>query len=40
MVKWGNKRAAQYWQRNVPPGYHIPDEFDSVAAVEKWVRDK
>ena len=40
MVKWGNKRAARYWQRNVPPGYHIPDEADSVATVEKWIRDK
>ena len=40
MVRWGNKRANEYWEANVPEDYYIPDENDSVAAVERWIRDK
>jgi hypothetical protein len=40
MVRWGNKRANEYWEATVPEDYYIPDENDSVAAVERWIRDK
>jgi hypothetical protein len=40
MVRWGNKRANEYWEAHVPEEYYIPDENDSVATVERWIRDK
>jgi len=40
MVRWGNKRANEYWEAGVPADYYIPDENDNVAAVERWIRDK
>ena len=40
MIRWGNKRANEYWEAGVPADYYIPDENDSVAAVERWMRDK
>jgi Putative GTPase activating protein for Arf len=40
MVRWGNKRANEYWEANVPEDYYIPDENDGVNIVERWIRDK
>jgi hypothetical protein len=40
MVRWGNKRANEYWEANVPQDYYIPDENDGVGIVERWIRDK
>lgn len=40
MVRWGNKRANEYWEARVPDDYYIPDENDGVGAVERWIRDK
>jgi hypothetical protein len=40
MIRWGNKRANEYWEASVPQDYYIPDENDSVAVVERWIRDK
>lgn len=40
MVRWGNKRANEFWEATVPDDYYIPDENDSVANVERWIREK
>lgn len=40
MIRWGNRRANEYWEAHVPEDYYIPDENDSVPAVERWIRDK
>lgn len=38
VVRWGNRRANEYWEATVPEDYYIPDENDSVATVERCVR--
>ena len=40
MVRWGNKRANEYWEAGVPEDYYIPDENDGVGLMERWIRDK
>ena len=40
MVRWGNRRANEYWEARVPDDYYIPDENDGVNIVERWIRDK
>ena len=35
VVRWGNRRANEYWEATVPEDYYIPDENDSVATVER-----
>jgi len=40
MVRWGNKRANDFWQANLPRDFRIPNENDPVTAVERWIRDK
>ena len=40
MVKWGNKRANEYWEAGVPEDFYIPLETDGVNIVERWIRDK
>lgn len=40
MIRWGNKRANQYWEALVPEGYYIPDENDNNTVVERWIIDK
>jgi hypothetical protein len=40
MVRWGNKRANEYWEAGVPEDYYIPDENDNVGQMERWIRDK
>ena len=37
MVRWGNRRANEYWEATVPEDYYIPDENDSVSTVERCV---
>jgi len=40
MVRWGNKRANEYWEALVPEDYYIPDENDPIGQVERWIREK
>jgi hypothetical protein len=40
MVRWGNRRANEYWEALVPEEYYIPTEEDPVQQVERWIRDK
>lgn len=40
MEEWGNGRANEYWEANVPASVHRPKEGDSVRTVEKYIRDK
>jgi stromal membrane-associated protein len=40
MVRWGNRRANEYWEALVPEDYYIPTEDDPVQQVERWIRDK
>ena len=40
MQQWGNKRANQYWEANIPEDYRIPTEYDSVSQMERFIRDK
>ena len=35
MVRWGNRRANEYWEAGVPEDYYIPDENDPVQQVER-----
>lgn len=40
MEEWGNKRANEYFEANVPVGVIRPKEGDPVRVVEKFIRDK
>jgi hypothetical protein len=40
MEEWGNKRANEYWEANVPAGVIRPKEGDPVRVVERYIRDK
>lgn len=40
MEDWGNGRANEYYEANVPPQVPRPKEGDSVRTVEKFIRDK
>src|SRR5690349_10596690 len=40
MEEWGNGRANEYYEANVPPTVHRPKEGDPVRVVEKYIRDK
>ena len=40
MEKWGNKKARELYEANVPKDVYIPDENDSAQVLEKWIRDK
>eukprot|EP01029_Cantina_marsupialis_P012425 TRINITY_DN273_c5_g1_i1.p1 TRINITY_DN273_c5_g1~~TRINITY_DN273_c5_g1_i1.p1 ORF type:complete len:490 (+),score=164.20 TRINITY_DN273_c5_g1_i1:41-1471(+) len=40
MQHWGNRRAKQYYEANVPPGRQVPDERCSIRVLENWIRDK
>jgi stromal membrane-associated protein len=40
MQKWGNGRAKEYYEANVPRDYRIPNEHSSVREKEMWIREK
>jgi stromal membrane-associated protein len=40
MEQWGNKRANEYYEANLPPNVQKPKDGDSVKVVEKFIRDK
>merc|ERR1711871_217372 len=40
MESWGNGRAAQYFEAELPSNFVRPREGDSVRATEKFIRDK
>jgi stromal membrane-associated protein len=40
MEEWGNGRANEYWEANVPPSVIRPKEGDPVRVVERFIRDK
>lgn len=40
MKKGGNDKAKAKWEANVPKSVVRPTESDSVATVERWIRDK
>ena len=40
MQRWGNKRANEYWEYNLPKNYPRPTENSSMAALEKFIRAK
>ena len=40
MQKWGNKKAKDYFEANVPKDYRIPTEHSPVRDKEIWIRDK
>ena len=40
MQKWGNKRANEYWEYNLPKSYPRPTENSSMADLEKFIRAK
>jgi hypothetical protein len=40
MEEWGNKRANEYWEANLPNHVIKPKEGDTVRVVEKFIRDK
>jgi hypothetical protein len=40
MAAWGNRKANEYWEANVPDNYYIPSEHDDTSTVERWIRDK
>lgn len=40
MQKWGNARAKEYYEANVPRDYRIPTEHSSVREKEQWIREK
>ncbi len=40
MEEWGNKRANEYFEANVPSHVIRPKEGDSVRVVERYIRDK
>lgn len=40
MEEWGNKRANEYFEANVPSRVRRPKEGDNVTVVERYIRDK
>lgn len=40
MEEWGNKRANEYYEANLPPTVIRPKEGDPVRVVERFIRDK
>ena len=40
MQRWGNKRANEYWEYNLPKNYPRPTENSSMATLEKFIRAK
>lgn len=40
MQRWGNKRANEYWEYNLPKNYPRPTENSSMADLEKFIRNK
>jgi len=40
MEEWGNQRANEYFEANIPPNFVRPKEGDPVRVVEKFIRDK
>lgn len=40
MQKWGNARAKEYYEANVPRDYRVPNEHSSVREKEMWIREK
>jgi hypothetical protein len=40
MEEWGNGRANEYYEANIPAHVVKPKEGDSVRVVEKFIRDK
>lgn len=40
MEEWGNQRANEYYEANLPANYHRPKEGDPVRVVEKFIREK
>lgn len=40
MEEWGNQRANEYWEANLPSNVYKPKEGDAVRTVEKFIRDK
>jgi hypothetical protein len=40
MEEWGNKRANEYYEANVPASVIRPKEGDAVRVVERYIRDK
>lgn len=40
MQKWGNKRANEYWEYNLPKSYPRPTENSTMADLEKFIRAK
>eukprot|EP01041_Mallomonas_annulata_P012799 gene12799-26983_t len=40
MEDWGNGRAKEYYEANLPRDYLRPKENDSVRVVERFIRDK
>lgn len=40
MQRWGNKRANEYWEYNLPKSYPRPTENSTMADLEKFIRAK
>ena len=40
MEEWGNARANEYYEANIPPQISRPKDGDSVRSIEKFIRDK
>ena len=40
MQRWGNKRANEYWEYNLPKSYPRPTENSSMADLEKFIKAK
>lgn len=40
MEKWGNRKAKDFFEAEVPSNYPIPNERSGVREMEKWIRDK
>ena len=37
MEEWGNKRANDYYEANLPPNYNRPKEGDPIRNIERYV---
>ena len=40
MEEWGNRRANEYFEANIPDNYPRPKESDTVRVIEKFIREK
>lgn len=40
MEEWGNARANEYYESNLPPNFSKPKDGDPVRVIEKFIRDK